>query len=197
MKVPYPVARLLASIAENAASERGVPMAIAVTDAEGGLLLFGRMDGALPASTELAVSKAFTAAVLRMPTDELGELAQPGGILYGIEQSHQGRIVLFGGGLPLWLWGQVAGAIGISGGSVEQDMMVARVAVEALEQMEQWADFTAAHVPSGPAAVASPLNELEKMLRDELKKAGQALSNRDAALVVGAMLLAQARGRRE
>lgn len=197
MKMLYPVARLLASVAEDEANQMGVPMAIALTDAEGGLLLFGRMDGALPAGTELAVSKAFSAAVLRMPTDELGKLAQPGGALYGIEQSHQGRIVPFGGGLPLRLGGRVAGAIGISGGTVEQDMLVARAAVEALLQMEQWADFIAAHVPWRPTTVAPPLNELEKMLREEFETVGQTLPRRSAAILAGAILLSRARGQQE
>ena len=76
-------------------------MAIAVVDSEGGLQLFKRMDGALPVSTELAVSKAYTAAVLRMPTHQVGELAQPGEALYGIQHTHNGRIILFGGGYPL------------------------------------------------------------------------------------------------
>jgi len=197
MKMPYSVARLLASIAEDEANQMGVPMAIALTDAEGGLVLFGRMDGALPASTELAVSKAFTAAVLRMPTDELGKLAQPGGVLYGIEQSHHGRIVLLGGGLPVRLGGRVAGAIGISGGSVEQDRVAARAAVEALEQMEQWSNCIAADVPWDPAAAAAPLSELENMLRVEFEKAGQPLSSRSAAILAGAIVLTQARKRRE
>ena len=123
MRLPYVVAEILVSVAEAEASNMAVPVAIAVVDAEGGLQLFKRMDGTLPASTELAVSKAYTAAVLRMPTHEVGELAQPGGMLYGIQQTHNGRIILFGGGYPLCIQGQIVGAIGVSGGTVEQDML--------------------------------------------------------------------------
>ena len=79
MRLPHVVAEILAGAAEAEASNMAVPMAIAVVDAEGGLQLFKRMDGTLPVSTELAVSKAYTAAVLRMPTHQVGELAQPGG----------------------------------------------------------------------------------------------------------------------
>lgn len=197
MKMPYSVARLLASIAEDEANQLGVPMAIALADAEGGLMLFGRMDGALPAGTELAVSKAFSAAVLRMPTDHLGKLAQPGGALYGIEQSHQGRIVLFGGGLPLRLGGRPAGAIGISGGTVEQDMVVARAAVEALQQMEQWADVIAKHIAWSPGAVAPAPSKLERMLQADLERTGHLLSSRGATVLTGAILLAGARGQQE
>src|SRR5215471_3049676 len=112
MRLPYVVAEILAAIAEREAACIGVPMAIAVVDAEGGLQFFKRMDGTLPVSTELAVSKAYTAAVLRMPTHKVGELAQPGAALYGIQHTHSGRIVLFGGGYPLFLDGEVVGAIG-------------------------------------------------------------------------------------
>ena len=130
MKLPYVVAEILVHAAEAEAGNLGVPMAVAIVDSEGGLQMFTRMDGALPVSTELAVSKAYTAASLRMPTDEVGKLAQPGQALYGIQHTHQGRIVLFGGGLPLCLDGEVVGAIGVSGGTVEQDVQVALPAVK-------------------------------------------------------------------
>src|SRR5579871_1415974 len=119
MRLPCVIAELLVGAAASAASNLDVPMAVAVVDAEGGLQLFKRMDATLPVSTELAVSKAFTAAVLRMPTHKLGELAQPGGALYGIQHTHNGRIILFGGGYPLCLGDQVVGGIGVSGGTVE------------------------------------------------------------------------------
>ena len=114
-------------------------MAIAIVDGEGGLQLFKRMDGTLPVSTELAISKAYTAAVLRMPTHQVGELAQPGAALYGIQHTHHGKIVLFGGGYPLCVQGNVVAAIGVSGGTVEQDMLVAEPAVQMLQYIESWA----------------------------------------------------------
>lgn len=138
MRISGPLARTLGRIAESRAVAIGVPMAVAIVDSEGGLLFFARMDGALPASTELAMSKAYTSAVLRMSTQELGSLAGPGGVLQGIESTHGGRIVLFGGGRPLLLRGRAAGAIGISGGSVEEDIQVSESVAGALEQMEHW-----------------------------------------------------------
>lgn len=60
-----------------------------------------------------------------MPTHELGQAAQPGGSLYGIENAAPGKIILFGGGFPYIVDGQVVGGIGVSGGTVEQDMEIA------------------------------------------------------------------------
>ena len=139
MRLPYVVSEILASVAETEAAKIAVPMAIAIVDCEGGLQLFKRMDGTLPVSTELAVSKAYTAAILRMPTDQVGEMAQPGHALYGIQHTHNGKIVLFGGGYPLCIQNEVVAGIGVSGGTVEQDMQVAKPAVQMLEFIECWA----------------------------------------------------------
>lgn len=139
MKLPYVISEILTSVAEAEAAKIEVPMAIAIVDGEGGLQLFKRMDGTLPVSTELAISKAYTAAVLRMPTHQVGELAQPGAALYGIQHTHNGKIVLFGGGYPLCVEGNVVAAIGVSGGTVEQDMLVAEPAVQMLQYIECWA----------------------------------------------------------
>jgi uncharacterized protein GlcG (DUF336 family) len=135
MTIPYPVTLLLGSVAEAAAADLGVKMAIALADSEGDLQFFIKMDLALPASTEIAISKAFTAAALRMPTGDLGRLALPGEQLYGIEHTHSGRIILFGGGIPLRVDGQVVGGIGISGGTVEEDERVAEAVVKAFGEM--------------------------------------------------------------
>ncbi len=85
------------------------------------------------------MSKAYTAAVIRIPTHTVGELAQPGAPLYGIQHTHNGKIILFGGGYPLCIGGKVVGAIGVSGGTVEQDMLVAEPAVQMLQFIECWA----------------------------------------------------------
>jgi uncharacterized protein GlcG (DUF336 family) len=165
MKLPHAVAEILAGVAEAEAYNIAVPMAIAVVDAEGGLQLFKRMDGTLPVSTELAVSKAYTAAVLRMPTHKLGELAQPGAPLYGIQQSHSGRIVLFGGGYPLCLDGEVVGAIGVSGGSVEQDMQVAESSAKVLQDVQRWAEEIKGLLPAATRATFALPMVKEKLLR--------------------------------
>lgn len=190
MKIPYSLACLLASIAEEQAAALEVPMAIALVDEEGGLLFFGRMDGTLPVSTELAVSKAYTAAILRMSTHEVGKLAQPGEALYGIQQTHQGRIVLFGGGLPIRLQGRVSGAIGVSGGTVEQDIQVAQAAVNALEEMQKWIGYIGEPAQLRPTTGRPSLRRLKELMRNELERIGCSLAEEDITVLSGAVFLA-------
>jgi len=189
MRITYPVAHILGTIAESKASDLSVPMAIALVDGEGGLLFFGSMDGALPASTEIAVSKAFTSAVLRMATHELGKLAQPGGELYGIEHTHNGRIVLFGGGFPLQLNGEVAGAIGISGGSVNEDVQVAEHVVNTLEEMEYWSKRIEMFLPQQPLKNIR-ISQLENSLKEVFGQMNCALSTDTPSFLAGTILLA-------
>jgi len=113
--------------AAKRASEIGVPMVIAVVDEGGVLTAFSRMDGALLVSCDLAIKKARTAVSLRMPTDEVAGLIQPGKPLYGLQSDS--TLCCFGGGFPIKKDGKVIGAIGVSGGSVEEDMDVARYAL--------------------------------------------------------------------
>ncbi len=106
------------------AAEIGVPMVLVVADEYGRPIELRRMDGSLPVSLTLAPMKAQTAAAVRMPTRDLGALAGPSGPLFGIEANVAGTTVV-GGGLPLVRDGRVVGAVGVSGGSVEQDVDVA------------------------------------------------------------------------
>lgn len=112
------------------ALEVGVPMVLAVVDESGNVIETRRMDGALAVSIELAPHKAFTAATIRMPTQELAKLAQPGAPLYGIDVNMP-KLTLVGGGLPVQKAGAVIGAVGVSGGSVEQDVDVAKAMLAA------------------------------------------------------------------
>ena len=114
---------------EAKAQEVRVPMALAVTDETGALAAFLRQDGVLPVSVDLARKKAFTATQLKMSTADLAPLVQPGGMLFGLQ--HERDLVVFGGGIPLWEGDQLVGAVGVSGGSVEEDVAVAQAAVEA------------------------------------------------------------------
>jgi uncharacterized protein GlcG (DUF336 family) len=139
--IPFPLSRILGCFAEGIAAEMRLAVAIAIVDHEGLLQYFARMEGTLPASTEIAMAKAYTAAALRMSTREVGQMALPGEPLYGIQHTHGGRIVLFGGGFPLKLQGQVAGGIGISGGSVEEDEQVAKPVLDILAEMESLAEW--------------------------------------------------------
>jgi uncharacterized protein GlcG (DUF336 family) len=188
-KVPHLVAQMLAAASQAEAVKLGKPMAIAVVDAEGGAQLFTRMDGTLPVSSELAVSKAYTAAILRMSSAEVGALAQPGAALYGIESTHKGRIVLLGGGLPLYLNGEVVGAVGVSGGSVEEDVTVATPAVELLQEMERWAE-TFRQVLPGTTVGALALERVKDDLWKVLEQVSPKISCSGIATLVGAVCLA-------
>ena len=189
MRLPYVVAEILAGVAESEAVKLGLPVAVAVVDAEGGLQLFKRMDGTLPVSTELAVSKAFTAAILRMSTHKVGELAQPGGALYGIQHTHNGRIILFGGGYPLCIDGEVVGGIGVSGGTVEQDMLVAEPAVNLLRDAHCWAEGIKRAFPAKLAGTtALPL--LKERLLQALAGVEPEIPENTLAALTGGVLLA-------
>ncbi|WP_329454174.1 GlcG/HbpS family heme-binding protein [Streptomyces sp. NBC_01497] len=114
--------RTAAGIAK--ATEIGVPMNIAVVDAGGNLLHFSRMDDAWLGSIDIAIKKAKTAVLFKMPSAAIGELSQPGGSLYNIEHTN-GGLVSFGGGLPITgANGRVIGAVGVSGGQVPEDVSV-------------------------------------------------------------------------
>ncbi|SCM81119.1 ATP:cob(I)alamin adenosyltransferase [uncultured Sporomusa sp.] len=124
-------AKRMIAAAEKKAVEIGVPMVIAVVDAGGNLVAQERMDNALLASVSIALNKAYTAVALKMSTDQAAVVAQPGQMLYGINTTDNCRIVVFGGGFPLWEEGALVGGIGVSGGSVEEDMAVAQAGLAA------------------------------------------------------------------
>ncbi len=118
--------------ARRRAAAIGVAMNVAVVDEGGNLAAFVRMDGAWLGSISIAQNKAFTARAFDMDTKVLGGLAQPGQPLYGIEASNGGRLIVFAGGVPLRRGGVVVGAVGVSGGSVEEDQDVAEAGAGAL-----------------------------------------------------------------
>ena len=113
------------------AREIGQPMNVAVVDDGGHLVAFVRMDGAIKASIDISIRKARTSILMNAPTSALMPLVQPGAELYGLEQT-SGGMVIFGGGIPLTVDGVVIGAIGVSAGSVEQDVSVAEAGLAAL-----------------------------------------------------------------
>lgn len=110
---------------ENEAEKMAIPVVIAVSNAAGHTIAVHSMDHALIASFELAVNKAFTAVAVKMSTEKLGELSSPKQPLYGIQFSNNGRIVNFGGGIPLYQGEELIGGIGVSGGSAQQDIELA------------------------------------------------------------------------
>ncbi|WP_018590475.1 GlcG/HbpS family heme-binding protein [Terrisporobacter glycolicus] len=121
-------AKKIAEFAEEKAKEIKVPMVISIVDDGGNVILVHRMEDSLLASIDLSLKKAYTAVSLKMPTDKLKDLCKPGEALYGIQHTNN-KIVIFGGGIPFKYNGKVAGAIGISGGSVEEDMCVCEYAL--------------------------------------------------------------------
>ena len=107
-------------------------MDIAVVDAGGNLKAFARMDEAWLGSIDISIRKARTARWFDMNTGEIGKLSQPGGPLYGIEHSN-GGLITFPGGVPLKnSKGEIVGAIGVSGSTVENDHAVAVAGAAAL-----------------------------------------------------------------
>ena len=121
----------IVSAAEQKAQQMGQPMNIAVMDAGRNLVAFQRMDGAWVASIDIAIDKAFTSAGRGLTTREIGEMAQPGQPLFGINTTNGGRIVIFAGGVPLMRDGEVVGAVGVSGGTPDEDHEVAEAGVAA------------------------------------------------------------------
>ncbi|GAB4071850.1 heme-binding protein [Ancylobacter sonchi] len=124
--------RMLAA-GEARAASFGVAYNIAVVDAGGALVAFTRQDGALIGSIDLAIGKAMTARLFDKRTVDLARMAQPGAPLFGIQQSNGGKVVIFGGGLPVLIDGEIVGAVGASAGTVEQDIAVAAAAAAAAE----------------------------------------------------------------
>jgi uncharacterized protein GlcG (DUF336 family) len=116
------------------AVDQGIPMNIAIVDAAGNLKAFCRMDGAFLGSIDIAVNKARTARYFNMSTAALGAAAQPGQELYGIEVTNNSLIIFGGSELLLDAKGVIVGAVGVSGGSVAEDVNVAKAGVAALNK---------------------------------------------------------------
>lgn len=119
----------MAQAAEAKAEEINVPIVFAAVDTGGNLMLLHRMEEAFFTSVEIAINKAFTSVALKDSTDTIAPLVQPGESLYGLELSNNCKIVPFGGGFPIVVDGDIVGAVGVSGGSVEEDMAIARAAL--------------------------------------------------------------------
>ena len=127
-------ARRMIAAVEAVAREIGVALSVAVVDGGDQLVAFARMDGADLVSIGLARDKAFSALMNRMPTGDLAPLVQPGAEFYGYDALAGGRMIVFAGGLPLERDGVLVGAVGVSGGSSEQDQRAAEAAVAAFAQ---------------------------------------------------------------
>ena len=124
-------ARRVIAAAEKKAAEIGQPMNIAVADEGGNLVAHVRMDSAWIGSIDIAQKKAFTSRAFDIATKDLAAQSQSGGQFFGIHASNNGKVMIFAGGIPLTKEGKVVGAIGISGGSGEQDHAVAEAGTKA------------------------------------------------------------------
>jgi uncharacterized protein GlcG (DUF336 family) len=117
--------------AAKKAAELNLRMCIAVCDESGDLKAFARMDGAAKLAIQISQDKAFTAVSFSMPTHSWFEFIKDDPpLLHGI--THTPRLIVFGGGFPIRLKGEMVGGIGLSGGHYTQDMECARAALEAI-----------------------------------------------------------------
>ncbi len=124
-------ARRIIAAAQKKAEQLGQPMNVAIVDEGGNLFAFERMEDAWRGSIDISINKAFTSRAFDITTKDLGNNSQPGQQFFGIHASNGGRIMIFAGGIPLKKDGKVVGAVGISGGSGEQDHAVAEAAAAA------------------------------------------------------------------
>jgi uncharacterized protein GlcG (DUF336 family) len=115
------LAQAIVASVSSAAAREGIAGAIAVCDGSGNLVAFARMDGAPLGATELAANKAHTAALWGMRTGEFQRSSGPGGDDWGLTATARGRIVVYAGGVPVHVGGALVGAVGMSGGTGEQD----------------------------------------------------------------------------
>ena len=132
------LAKALIDRIEQKADQMGVRAVIAVSDAAGRPVAVHVMDGAYIGSFDIALNKTYTSVAFQMSTAKLGELAAPGGSLYGIQFTNQGKVVIFGGGEPLMRNGEMIGAVGVSGGTAEQDTVLGAYGRDILEEVMRW-----------------------------------------------------------
>ncbi len=125
-------ARRILAAAQAKAEKLGQPMNVAVVDEGGNLIAFERMTNAWLGSIDIAQKKAWTSRAFDITTKDLGKNSQSGDQFFGIHASNDGKVMIFAGGIPLKKDGKVVGAIGVSGGSGEQDHAVAEAGAAAL-----------------------------------------------------------------
>lgn len=132
MNITLAQAEKIISVAKEKSTAIDTKMNIAIVDAGANLVAFARMDGAWLGSLDISIKKAKTARYFDMNTGVIGSLSQPGGALYNIEHSNNG-LITFPGGVPIKnVSGQIIGAIGVSGSTVENDHTVAEAGASAI-----------------------------------------------------------------
>lgn len=131
-QVTLEASKKMGKAALKKALEIKVPVVFSVVDNGGNLLYLERMDEAFVTSVDIAINKAFTAWALKSGTNELSEVVLPGQSLYGLNLTNNSRIITFGGGFPIIINDEIVGAVGVSGGTVEEDMEIAKAALNSL-----------------------------------------------------------------
>lgn len=134
MSITLIEAEIMAEAAKVKALAIGVDMNIAIVDNGANIKLFRRMDNAFIGSADIAIKKARTASLFRQDTEQIGQLSQPGGPLYNIEQTNGGLVTFPGGVVIRNNQGAIIGAIGVSGGAIAEDHAVAVAGAAALPQ---------------------------------------------------------------
>jgi uncharacterized protein GlcG (DUF336 family) len=129
-------AKSIIEAAEAKAAAIGQPMNIAIADEGGNLISHVRMDGAWIGSIDISIKKAYTSRAFDIATKDLAEHSQSGSQFFGIHVSNDGKIMIFAGGIPLRRGEKVVGAIGVSGGSGEQDHAVAEAGAASFEKIQ-------------------------------------------------------------
>ena len=124
-------ARKIIRAGEKKAKEMNLPAVFAIVNSEGNLIIEERMDNAILVSIDVAYKKAYTAAALKLNTEDLTALVQPGAMFYGLQSDS--KYIVFGGGMLLKVDGKIVGAVGVSGGSAQEDMEIAKACVKAFE----------------------------------------------------------------
>jgi glc operon protein GlcG len=126
----YSEAKKIIDLITDKAAQMQKSVVVAVADPHGELIAFARMDGAPISSIRIAANKAWTAARERKPTKEIGEKVRHPEKGHDIAYYGDPRFVGWGGGLPIWKDGSVAGAVAVSGLSSSEDIDLATLALE-------------------------------------------------------------------
>lgn len=125
----------LIEVVEEKAKEMGLAVVVAVSDASGRPIAVHCMDNAYHGSFDVAVNKAYTSTAFQMATSRLSRLCQPGGELYGLQFSNDGKVMILGGGEPLMVGDVMIGAVAVSGASAQEDSDLAAYAGNALKEV--------------------------------------------------------------
>lgn len=134
-KLNLDTAKALIDQVEAYAKEQNLNAVIAVCGTDGNPIAVHVMDNAFLVSFDVAIKKAYTSASVKMSTMELSKLIQPGATFQGLDKLQGDKMVFFGGGVPLMRNGMMLGALGVSGGTGEEDDAVAQYGVKVFEKL--------------------------------------------------------------